>query len=147
MTQDSADRGVLSFIEDERARILAACTRCGKCHEVCTMAPYLDLKTLNAKEVVGNVLAVLAREQLPAGSAAAADALTWAMGCTGSGACIPACPESVNPKMMLRVARITALGGLGGEKLTSRPEDPDWFPRIRAFARTQLTDQEQKEWM
>lgn len=76
-----------------------------------------------------------------------ADALAWISVCMRSGSCVPACPENVNPKMMLRIAKIIALGGLGGEKLIKAKEDRDYFARIRAFAQLQLSNEEIKEWM
>lgn len=76
-----------------------------------------------------------------------ARALAWVAACMRTGACVPACPENVNPKMMLRVAKIIALGGLGGGKLIERKEDRDYFERIRAFAQLQLSDEEIRQWM
>ncbi|MFA7665821.1 MAG: (Fe-S)-binding protein [Burkholderiaceae bacterium] len=142
-----ANQGLLAYIESERQRILDACTQCGRCLEVCHMRPYLPLETSNETAIVGQVLAVLARAPVSPDTPETKDALTWAQGCTASGVCVAACPESVNPTMMLRIARMTAFGGLGDPKLAHKPEDGDWFPRIRAFARTQLTESEQKEWM
>ncbi|MGD9943476.1 MAG: 4Fe-4S dicluster domain-containing protein [Burkholderiaceae bacterium] len=147
MSKGQQADGILAFYEEERARILDACSRCGKCFEVCPMVPHLDLGTRDAAGIVSDVLSILGRQAGPEAASSAQDALKWMLGCTGSGVCIPACPESVNPKMMLRIARITALGGLGDPKLASKPEDPNWFPRIRAFAQMQLSDDEQKEWM
>jgi len=47
---------------------------------------------------------------------------------------------------MMRLARMTALGGRGEPKQIEVKEDPDYFDRIRAFARLQLTDDELKDW-
>ena len=55
--------------------------------------------------------------------------------------------ENVNPKLMLRLAKMIATGGMGGEKFIPVKEDRDYFPRIRAFAQLQLSEQEIKEWM
>ena len=35
------------------------------------------------------------------------DAKAWAMSCSNSGQCIPACPEGINPRKMLALARLT----------------------------------------
>jgi hypothetical protein len=48
--------------------------------------------------------------------------------------------------MMMRLARMTALGGRGLPKQIDPKEDPDYFNRVRAFAALQLTDEELKEW-
>lgn len=140
-------QGLFHFYEAERARILDACTGCGRCFEVCPMTPFLELQTAEGAAVVEHVLAVVDRRPPDPAEPAAEDALRWISGCTGSGLCIPACPVAVNPKMMLRIGRITALGGLGDAKLIDKPTDPNWFPRVLAYARLQLTDDERQEWM
>jgi hypothetical protein len=73
-------------------------------------------------------------------------ALDWTAVCVRSGECTPACPEKVDAKMMLRIARITASGGLGGGAQLPVRQDRDFFDRVRAFARLQLSDDELKHW-
>ena len=128
------------FQAAETERILNACTQCGKCFEVCPMAQYSRAPASDAKAVVPGVLAVLR------GEAGSAEALGWIAVCTRSGVCVPACPHSVDPRMMMRLARMTALGGRGLPKQIEAKEDPDYFNRVRAFAALQLTDEERKEW-
>jgi ferredoxin len=74
-------------------------------------------------------------------------ALGWIGVCIRSGSCVSACPENVNPKLMLRLAKMIATGGLGGEKLLKAKDDRDYYARIRAFAALQLTEQEVKDWL
>ena len=94
----------------------------------------------DGKTVVPGVLAVLR------GEPGSPEALGWISVCTRSGVCVPACPDKVDPRMMMRLARMTALGGRGlAPQLESRA-DPDYFNRVRAFAKLQLTDEELKEW-
>jgi heterodisulfide reductase subunit C len=128
-----------AFQQSEAERILGACTSCGKCYEVCPMAQYA--KPLGEpKSVVPGVLAVLRGEQ------GTPEALGWIGVCTRSGVCVPACPENVDPRMMMRLARMTALGGRGLPKQLDAKEDRDYFDRVRAFAKLQLTDDELKDW-
>jgi Fe-S oxidoreductase len=134
--------GVRDYLERERQRILAACTSCGKCHDVCPMAGYNEKKgDATSQEMASGVLRLL-RE----GTTDEA-ALGWVGVCIRSGSCVPACPENVNPKLMLRLAKMIATGGLGGEKLLKVKDDRDYYARIRAFAALQLTEQEVKEWL
>ena len=134
--------GVRDYLEKERQRILASCTSCGKCSEVCPMTPYNEKKGgATAQELAGGVLRLLRT-----GTTDEA-ALGWIRVCIRSGSCVPACPENVNPKLMLRLAKIIATGGLGGEKFIPVKDDRDYYPRIRAFAQLQLSEQEIKEWM
>jgi Fe-S oxidoreductase len=128
------------FQAREVERILGACTQCGKCFEVCPMAQYSKAPAKDGKAVVPGVLAVLRGEQ------GSPEALGWIAVCTRSGVCVPACPENVDPKMMMRLARMTALGGRGQPAQLKVPEDRDYFDRVRAFAKLQLTDEELKDW-
>ncbi|HYL89981.1 MAG TPA: (Fe-S)-binding protein [Burkholderiales bacterium] len=129
-----------AFQAREVERILGACTKCGKCYEVCPMARYSAAPSTDSKSTVAGVLAVLR------GEPGSAEALGWIGVCTRSGVCVPACPESVDPKMMMRLARMTALGGRETPKQIDVKEDRDYFDRIRAFAKLQLTDEELKDW-
>lgn len=135
-------QGVRHFLEKEKARILGACTACGKCYEACPMDAYNEKQGgASAAEVTSGVLRLLRT------GATDGAALGWIGVCIRSGECVPACPENVNPKLMLRIAKMIATGGLGGEKLIKLKEDRDYFPKIRAFAQLQLSEQEIKEWM
>ena len=134
--------GVRDYLERERQRILATCTSCGKCHEVCPMAKYNDKRGDAASAQMASGVLRLLRE-----GATDEAALGWVKVCIRSGECVPACPENVNPKLMLRLAKMIATGGLGGEKLLPVKEDRDYYARIRAFAALQLSEQELKEWM
>jgi Fe-S oxidoreductase len=130
------------FIRRETERILDACTKCGKCVEACPMTRYsAPLAGANPGTVVTGILSVLRGEQ------GTPEALGWASVCVRSGACVPACPEDVNPQMMVRVARMIASGGLGGPRQIAVREDRDFFDRIRAFAKLQLTEEEIENWM
>ena len=128
------------FQASEVERILGACTQCGKCHEVCPMAQYSKSPSEDSRSTVAGVLAVLR------GEPGTPEALGWIGVCTRSGVCVPACPENVDPKMMMRLARMTALGGRGQAAQLKVPEDRDYFDRVRAFAKLQLTDEELKNW-
>jgi Fe-S oxidoreductase len=90
----------LSYLEREKQDILAHCTRCGKCVEVCPMPQYTAIKDVDPVQVIQQVTNFLAT------GVATPDATTWALSCSNSGACIPACPEGVNPRKMLALARL-----------------------------------------
>jgi len=86
---------------ETRARdVLDSCTRCGRCFEVCPMTAPAGLAGRNPGEVVGGVLEILR------GGAIAPDSQRWAQVCSGSGSCIPACPEGINPRFMLALTRV-----------------------------------------
>lgn len=104
------------------------------------MTKYSKAPASDGKKVVPGVLAVLR------GEPGSPEALGWIAVCTRSGSCVPACPDHVDPRMMMRLARMTALGGRGLPAQIPAKEDPDYFNRIRAFAQLQLSDDELKEW-
>ena len=130
------------FIRSETERILAACTRCGKCFEACPMTRYSPaLAGADSRAVTTGIIGLLG------GGEGSTEALAWAAVCVRSGACVPACPDAVDPKMMVRIARMVASGGLGGPKRITLRDDRDYFDRVRAFAKLQLTEDEIRDWM
>jgi ferredoxin len=101
------------------------------------MTSYAGLpKATPGEVVVGGVLDILR------GQAGTPEALAWTRVCTGSGECVQACPDNVNPMMMVRIARMIAAGGTGGDVQIEMFDDPDHFPRIRAFTQMQFTEDE-----
>jgi Fe-S oxidoreductase len=80
--------------------VLDDCTTCGRCFEVCPMTGPAGLDGRKAADVVGGVLDIIR------GGAGSADAERWAKVCSGSGSCIPACPEGINPRFMLALSRV-----------------------------------------
>ena len=133
---------LLAYIQRNIERTLASCTSCGKCFEVCPMTRYSDtLAGEPSREVVAGLLDILR------GKGGAPAAVEWTRLCTQSASCIPACPENVNPMLMLRLARITALGSTGAQALLPNSRrDPEFFRRINAFAALQLNEAEIADW-
>jgi Fe-S oxidoreductase len=80
-----------------------ACTRCGKCVEVCPATEAAGLTTVqrdNPVEVIDGIIDILRAG--PGNDAAR----KWASGCLLSGECIKACDYGVNPRFLLYMARI-----------------------------------------
>ena len=91
-----------AFAEALQARtqeVLDRCTHCGRCFEVCPMPAPAGLAGHDAAAVTAGVLDIIR------GGPGTAEAERWAQVCSGSGHCIPACPEAVNPRFMLALAR------------------------------------------
>jgi heterodisulfide reductase subunit D len=79
-----------------------ACTRCGKCVEVCPVtgpAGVTAEPSRDAVEVIGGIIDILRHGE---GNEAARN---WANGCVRSGECISACDYGVNPRLLLGMAR------------------------------------------
>ena len=97
-----ADGGTAGYLEDFRARgegIAAACTRCGACFKACPMVAPAGLAEAEPEETAGGII------DLITGGAGTAAAVGWASVCSGSGNCIPACPEGIDTRFMVQLAR------------------------------------------
>jgi Fe-S oxidoreductase len=101
MTATAREAAFVSSL-DERARdIVERCSRCGRCVEVCPTGGPAGVDRTDPTAVVTQVLGLLRGEE----DAATAGA-RWAQTCTGSGACLTACDDGVNPRLMLALTRV-----------------------------------------
>jgi len=97
---DHADAFIAS-IELRVRDILDRCTRCAKCVEVCPTAIPAGIDTSQSTAIVGEVL-----EILRGGADAQSRGARWANACTGSGRCLSACDDGINPRFMLAATRL-----------------------------------------
>ena len=79
--------------------IMDACTRCGKCVEVCPVKGPAGVSAA-AQDVVAGVIDILRDGDGPEASR------RWASTCMLTGDCIKACDYGVNPRFMLTMARL-----------------------------------------
>src|SRR6478735_4246210 len=96
----------IGFEQALNARVddmLDACTKCGKCFEVCPIAAPAGLGGADPKTVVSGVLDILRLGKGPAESE------KWAKACMASGECIKACDYGVNPRFLLTMARLAMI--------------------------------------
>jgi len=93
-----------AFVQGLGARvdeILERCSACGRCVEVCPTADPAGIDRSEPNTIVRDVLAILRGAGDPASLGA-----RWAETCTGSGACLTACDDDVNPRFMLAMTRL-----------------------------------------
>jgi heterodisulfide reductase subunit D len=88
------------YVAESWQDLREACTRCGKCVEVCPVVPFADAAREDPKAVVAGVFDFVGEPDAAISKASYA----WAKQCNGCGDCIPACPEGVNPRRMLALA-------------------------------------------
>src|SRR6266850_2508971 len=105
------------YLDDFRARgeaIADACTRCGECFRACPMVAPAGLAEADAEDTTAGIV------DLITGGSGNADAARWASVCSGSGNCIPACPEGINARFMVQLARGFARAQAGDRPLNTR---------------------------
>jgi heterodisulfide reductase subunit D len=120
--------------------MIDACTRCGKCVEVCPATEPAGLSAeqrQNPAEIIGGVIDLLR------GSAGNDAARKWASGCLLSGECIKACDYGVNPRFLLGMARV-AMAKAKDDAATQRRAGVEGFREVardvNALSRLQLDD-------
>jgi len=80
--------------------MLDACTRCGKCVEVCPSVKPAGIMDASPKDIISGVLDIVRTGHGHEASR------KWAASCMLSGDCIKACDYGVNPRFLLAMARV-----------------------------------------
>ena len=88
-------------LSDRVDHMLDACTRCGKCVEVCPSVRPAGISDAKPKDVISGVLDIVRSGHGPDASR------KWAAACMLSGECIKACDYGVNPRFLLAMARVS----------------------------------------
>ena len=130
-----------AFMDQAGPELAALCTACGACFEACPMADHVGLRGADGGAVTDGL------RRLATGEAAPADTIAWVGACTKSGLCVAACPQreaGLDAMLLVRIAKQRALNQT--HQLTAK-RDPTMFPRVKIFARLQLSDEELAKWM
>jgi len=80
--------------------MLDACTRCGKCVEVCPSVKPASISDTKSEDIISGILELVRTGNGPEASR------KWAASCMLSGECIKACNYGVNPRFLLAMARL-----------------------------------------
>ena len=80
--------------------MLDACTRCGKCVDVCPSVKPAGIGAASSEDIISGVLDIVRSGEGPEASR------KWAASCMLSGECIKACDYGVNPRFLLAMARL-----------------------------------------
>jgi heterodisulfide reductase subunit D len=101
MASTGRETAFVASLETRARDIVAQCSRCGRCVEVCPTAGPAEVDRRDPQAVVTQVLDLLRGAGDPASAGA-----RWAETCTGSGACRQACDDGINPRFMLALTRV-----------------------------------------
>jgi Fe-S oxidoreductase len=117
--------------------MLDACTRCGKCVEVCPVTGPGGVKA-EPVEVISGILDIVRTGEGPEASR------KWASACVLSGECIKACDYGVNPRFLLSMARV-AMARHDNDQRQQRKKGVDDFRKVARdvtnISRLQLDDE------
>ncbi|MBT6277523.1 MAG: (Fe-S)-binding protein [Chromatiales bacterium] len=89
-----------AYMAREIRDLSSACTSCGRCVEVCPVTKEAGVDPQSGPTIVRDLFNSLER-----GESLSADSSSWMNHCNGCGECIPACPESINPRRLLMFAQ------------------------------------------
>jgi ferredoxin len=130
-----------AFLMQSGPELAALCSECGACFNACPMVDYVNLRGADPKVVTSGL------RRLASGEAAPEETAAWVGACTKSGQCVDACPQKsagLDAMLLIRIAKQRAINET--RQLPAK-QDPSYFPRIKTFARLQLSDKELEEWL
>lgn len=96
---DGSTHPFIQSLDAEVDRIINSCTACGKCADVCPTVDIIDIRDATNEAITAGVIDILKGE----GPEDVSE--KWSRACCGTGHCIDACPEGINPRVMLAMAR------------------------------------------
>src|SRR6516164_4483892 len=118
------------------AAVADACTRCGKCVEVCPVTGPGGVDA-EPREVIAGIIDIVRTGEGPEASR------KWANACVLTGECIKACDYGVNPRFLLGMARV-AMARRKDEAPERRRQGVDGFRKVAHdvahISRMQLDD-------
>jgi Fe-S oxidoreductase len=129
------------FLAQSGPELAALCTACGACFNACPMVDHLDLRSADPNMTTDGL------RRLATGQSAPQETVSWVGACTKSGLCVTACPEQsagLNAMLLVRIAKQRALNET--RQLPAK-QDPTLFPRLKVYARLQLSDEELNTWL
>jgi len=96
---DGSTHPFIQSLDAEVDRIINACTACGKCAAVCPTIDIIDIRDATNEAITAGVIDILK------GGDPEDISEKWSRACCGTGHCIDVCPEGINPRVMLAMAR------------------------------------------
>lgn len=85
--------------------------------------------------------------RLARGEPGPAETIAWVGACARSGLCVASCPEREKGLDAMLLVRIAKQQAINTTHQLEAKRDAHAFPRVKTFARLQLTDRELDEWL
>jgi ferredoxin len=130
-----------AFLAAAGPELAALCTACGACFEACPMPDHIGLSRGNAGSITDGL------RRLALGERAPADTIAWVKSCAKSGLCVAVCPQKEAGLDAMLLVRIAKQRALNDTQQIGAKHDPTLFPRVKIFARLQLSDEELEKWL
>ena len=129
------------FLAQSGPELAALCTACGACFDACPMVDHVGLRSADPRMVTEGLRSLAKHEDAPK------ETVSWVGACTRSGRCVSACPQAaagLDAMLLVRIAKQHAINET--HQLASK-YDQGLVPRVKTFARLQLSDEELKSWL
>jgi Fe-S oxidoreductase len=130
-----------AFLAEVGLELAALCTACGACFDACPIVDHIGLRGSDPRAAADGL------RRLAKGETASAETVAWVGACAKSGLCVTACPERPSGLDAMLLVRIAKQHALNQTHQLPVKHDPTYFPRIKAFARLQLSDEELAKWL
>lgn len=105
------------------------------------MVDHIGLRNADP-QLATNGLRALAR-----GETAPGETVSWVGACTRSGLCVAACPQRAAGLDAMLLIRIAKQNAINRTQQLQPKYDQGLFPRVKTFARLQLSDDELDAWL
>jgi Fe-S oxidoreductase len=129
------------FLARSGPELADLCTACGACFDACPMVDHIGLRGADSRAVTEGL------RSLATGESASEQTVSWVGACARSGICVSACPQhaaGLNAMLLVRIAKQHAINET---RQMSPKYDQGLFPRVKTFARMQLSDEELESWL
>ena len=130
-----------AFLAKAGPELASLCTACGACFTACPMAAHIGLGAADANTVTDGL------RRLARGETASAETVAWVGACAKSGLCVDACPQKDAGLDAMLLVRIAKQHALNDTRQLAAKNDPTLLPRVKIFARLQLSEEELAKWM
>jgi ferredoxin len=129
------------FLVQSGPELAALCTACGACFDACPMVDHVGLRRADSHQVTEGL------RSLASGESAPEETVSWVGACTRSGLCVSACPQAAAGLDAMLLVRIAKQHAINETRQLPPKYDQGLFPRVKAFARMQLSDEELETWL